>query len=85
MNIYLLEFLGNMILVLIILSTGNNIAISIVLVLGVYLGGAATTGNPAVILALYRAKQINFSELIFFILSEILGCLAGFEVYRLIY
>lgn len=81
-NSYFLEFIANLILVLVILTTENYFAISIVLVTGVYLGGAITTGNPAVIYTLYRANKINSQQFLFYLIAEILGCAIGFEIYN---
>lgn len=81
-NPYILEFIENLILILVILTTENYFAISLVLVTCVYLGGPITTGNPAVLYSLYRANKINSQELLFYLIAEILGCAIGFEIYN---
>ena len=81
-NSYFLEFIVNLILVLVILTTENYFAISIVLATGVYLGGVITTGNPAVLYTLYRANKINSQQFLFYLIAEILGCAIGFEIYN---
>lgn len=84
-NKYFIEFLENLILILVILTTGNFLLISIVLVSCIYLAGAVTTGNPAVIFALYLANKISSSELFFYLIAEIFGCLIGFFLYYLFF
>ena len=81
-NPYFLEFIANLILILVILFTENYFAISLILVTSVYLGGPITTGNPAVIYALYRANKINSQQFLFYLIAEILGCAIGYEIYN---
>jgi aquaporin Z len=83
-NKYLVEFLGTMFLVFIIFSTGNYLAIGAALAIGVFLGGAISGGafNPAVAFALYNSGKLSKSDLLPYIVVEILGALAGFEVYK---
>ena len=83
-NKYLVEFLGTMFLVFIIFATSNYLAIGAALAIGVFLGGRISGGafNPAVAFALYNAGKITKSDLLPYIIVEILGGLAGFEVYR---
>jgi len=81
-NKYFIEFLENLILILVILTSGNFLFISIIFISGIYLAGAITTGNPAVVLALFLAEKISTSELFFFILAEILGCVFGVLIYN---
>lgn len=81
-NKYFIEFLENLILILVILTSRNFLFISIIFVSGIYLAGAITTGNPAVVLALFLADKINTSELFFYIFAEILGCVFGFLIYN---
>jgi aquaporin Z len=84
LNKYLVEFLGTMFLVFIIFATGNYLAIGIALAIGVFLGGAISGGafNPAVALALYQAGKLTKQDLIPYIVVQLLGALAGFEVYK---
>ena len=83
-NKYLVEFLGTMFLVFIIFATGNYLAIGAALAIGVFLGGHISGGafNPAVAFALYNAGKLSKGDLLPYIIVEILGGLAGFEVYR---
>jgi aquaporin Z len=84
LNKYLVEFLGTMFLVFIIFATGNYLAIGAALAIGVFLGGPISGGsfNPAVTLALYHSGKLMKADIIPYIIVEILGGLAGFEVYK---
>ncbi len=86
MNKYLVEFLGTMFLVFIIFATGNYLAIGAALAVAVLLGGKISGGafNPAVAIALMQAGKIARSDLIPYIIAEIAGGLAGFEICKMI-
>ena len=83
MNKYLVEFLGTMFLMFVIFSTGNWAAIGSDLAIVVLLGGPISGGafNPAVAISLYSAGKLAKSDLIPYIIVEILGGLAAFYVY----
>ena len=87
MNKYLVEFLGTLFLVFIIFATGNYLAIGAALAVAVMLGGAISGGafNPAVAIALMYADKIPRSDLIPYIVAQIAGALAGFELFKMIY
>lgn len=84
MNKYLVEFLGTMLLVFVIFATGNWAAIGAALSVGVLLGGPISGGayNPAVAIALYASDKLPKSDLIPYIIVEILGALAAFHAYK---
>ena len=84
MNKYLVEFLGTTLLMFIILTTGNYLAIGATLAVIVLLGGAISGGsfNPAVSISLYAAGKLSKNDLIPYIIVEILGGLAAFFVYK---
>jgi glycerol uptake facilitator-like aquaporin len=84
MNKYIVEFLGTMFLVFVIFATGNWAAIGAALAVAVFLGGKISGGafNPAVAISLYSAGKLAKSDLIPFIIVEILGGLAAFFVYK---
>ena len=81
---YLVEFLGTMFLMFIILTTGNYLAIGAALAVIALLGGPVSGGsyNPAVTLALYHSGKLMKSDIVPYIIVEILGALAGFEAYK---
>lgn len=83
-NKYLVEFLGTMFLVYVIFATGNYLAIGAALAIGVLLGGAISGGafNPAVTLALYSAGKLSKSDLLPYMIVQMLGALAGLTVYK---
>ena len=84
MNKYLVEFLGTMFLMFVIFATGNWAAIGAALAIAVFLGGAISGGafNPAVAISLYAAGKISKSDLLPYIIVQILGALAAFYLYK---
>jgi glycerol uptake facilitator-like aquaporin len=83
MNKYFIEFLGTMFLMFVIFATGNWVAIGAALAIGVLLGGpiSGAAFNPAVAISLYAAGKLPKSDLIPYIILEILGALAAFYAY----
>jgi aquaporin Z len=83
MNKYLVEFLGTMFLVFTIFATGNWIAIGTALSIAVLLGGPISGGafNPAVAISLYYGGKLSQSDLLPYIIVEILGGLAAVYIY----
>lgn len=86
MNKYLVEFLGTLFLVFVIFATGNYLAIGAALAIGVLLGGAISGGafNPAVAVAFMYAGKIPRSDLIPYIVAQLAGGLAGFELFKMV-
>ena len=84
MNKYLVEFLGTMFLMFTIFATGNWLAIGAALAIAVLLGGAISGGafNPAVAISLYAAGKLPKSDVIPYVIVEILGALAAFHAYK---
>lgn len=84
MNKYLVEFLGTMLLVFVIFATGNWLAIGAALAVGVLIGGNVSGGayNPAVAISLYSAGKLAKSDVLPYIIVEILGGLAAFFLYK---
>jgi aquaporin Z len=84
MNKYLVEFLGTFFLTFVIFATGNYLAIGAALAVAVLLGGAISGGafNPAVAIALMYAGKLSRSDLIPYIIAEVAGGLAGFEIVK---
>lgn len=81
---YLVEFLGTMFLMFVIFATGHWLAIGGALAVAVFLGGVISGGafNPAVAVALYSAGKIKQTDLMPYIIVEILGALAAFYVFK---
>ena len=84
MKKYIVEFLGTMFLMFVIFATGNWAAIGAALAVAVFLGGAISGGafNPAVAISLYAAGKLQKSDLIPYIIAQILGALAAFYAYK---
>jgi aquaporin Z len=85
MNKYFVEFLGTMFLVFVIFATGNYLAIGAALAIAVLLGGSISGGayNPAVSIAMLYAGKMPRSDLIPYIVAQVAGGLAAFELYKL--
>ena len=86
MNKYLVEFLGTLFLVFVIFATGNYLAIGAALAIAVLLGGAISGGafNPAVAIVLLVSGKIPSKDIIPYIVAEIAGALAAFQLVRLV-
>ena len=86
MNKYLVEFLGTLLLVFVIYDTANYLAIGAALAVAVMLGGAISGGafNPAVSIAMMYAGRMPRSDLIPYIVAQIAGGLAGFELFKMV-
>ena len=84
MNKYLVEFLGTMFLMFVIFSTGNWLAIGAALAIAIVLGGAISGGafNPAVTIALSAADKLPKSDVMPYIIAQIIGALAAFYAYK---
>ena len=86
MQKYLVEFLGTLFLMFVIFYTGNWLAIGAALAVGVLLGGQISGGsfNPAVTMGLLAAGKINTGDVIPYIIAEIAGALAAFELFKIV-
>ena len=84
MNNYLAEFFGTALFVYVILATGNPIAIGATLALVILLTSSISGGhiNPAVSLVMASIGKIETSELIPYIMSQLLGGLVALEIYK---
>ena len=84
MNKYLVEFLGTMLITFVMFATGNWLAIGSTLAVAIFLGGYISTAayNPAVAISLYAAGKLPESDLIPYIIVEILGALGAFYAYK---
>lgn len=86
MNKYIVEFLGTLFLVFVIFATGNYLAIGAALAVAILLGSAISGGvfNPAAAIALMYAGKLSRNDLIPYIVAQIAGALAGFELFKLV-
>jgi len=84
MKKYLVEFLGTMFLMFVIFATGNWLAIGAALAVAALLGGAISGGayNPAVTISLFAAGKLSKSDVLPYIMVQILGALAAFYAYK---
>uniref|UniRef100_A0A6C0KY18 Major intrinsic protein n=1 Tax=viral metagenome TaxID=1070528 RepID=A0A6C0KY18_9ZZZZ len=84
MNKYLVEFLGTLLLSFVIFATGNYLAIGAALAVAVLVGGPISGGafNPAVTIALLTAGKLATNDVIPYIVAQIAGGLAGFELVK---
>ncbi len=84
MNKYLVEFLGTMFLMFTIFATGNWLAIGAALAIAALLGGPISGGayNPAVAISLYAAGKLAKSDVLPYVIVEILGALAAFYAFK---
>jgi aquaporin Z len=84
-NKFLVEFLGTLFFLFTIISAGNHpLAIGGALALAIYLGGKISGGNfnPAVSVMMVVAGKLSKQDLIGYILAQVLGGLAAFELYK---
>jgi aquaporin Z len=84
MNKYLVEFLGTMLLSYVIFATGNWLAIGSTLAIIVMIGGPVSGGafNPAIAISLYAADKLPKSDVLPYVVAQILGALAAFYAYK---
>lgn len=81
---YLVEFLGTLLLTYTIFATRNWLLIGLALAVAVFLGGKVSGGafNPAVAFSFFYGGQLGATDLMYYIIAEVLGALAGFEVFK---
>ena len=81
---YLVELLGTMFISFIIFSTGNYLAIGASVSIAILMGGVISTiaFNPAIAIAMFYAGKITANDLIPYVVAEVIGGLAGFELVR---
>jgi len=81
----LVEFLGTMLLIYVILATGNWAAIGATLSICILLGGKISGGsyNPAVTIALYTAGKLAENQVLPYIIAEVLGGLLAYQLYKM--
>jgi aquaporin Z len=83
---YLVEFLGTLIFLYVIIATnGNPYAVGLILTTVILIGGNISGGNfnPAVSVMMVLANKLKITELIPYVLSQVLGALCAFKIYSL--
>jgi len=81
---YLAEFTGTLFFVYVILATGNPLAIGAALALAIILTTNISGGhiNPAVTIAMASYDKINTSDILPYIVAQVLGGLVALEIYK---
>jgi glycerol uptake facilitator-like aquaporin len=84
MQKYLAEFLGTLFFVYVILYTGNPLAIGAALAIAIFLSASMSGGhiNPAVSVVMAAKGRISTTDLIPYIIAQILGGLVALEIYK---
>lgn len=85
MNKYITELIGTFFLVLVIGLTGNPIAIGIILMVMVYMGGPISGGhfNPAVSLGVCLRGKLSLKDFFIYMLFQIIGAILAALTYWL--
>jgi aquaporin Z len=81
------EFLGTLLLSFVIFSTGGNyVAIGVALAIAILIGGPISGGayNPALTIAMFYAKKLQVKDLVPYIIAQIAGGVAGYEIFKLV-
>jgi aquaporin Z len=86
LNKYIVEFLGTLLLVFVILATGNYLAIGATLALAILLGGSISGGafNPAVTVSLLAAGKIAANDVVPYIVVQVAGGLVAYQLYKIL-
>jgi len=83
-NKYLVEFIGTTFFIYVVLTTGNALAIGGALTIAVLLGGKISGGHysPAVTIIMTAAGKMPRSELLPYIIAQVLGGLTALELFK---
>lgn len=84
MNKYLVELLGTALLLYVILTTKNAVAIGAALAIVIIAGFKISGGhfNPAVTIAMVSAGKTSVNEVMPYILAQVSGALIALELYK---
>ena len=82
LNKYLVEFVGTTFFLFVILASGNALAIGAALAVAIMVGGKISGGNfnPAVSVMMVAAGKLRQSELLPYVLAQVLGGLTALEL-----
>jgi len=86
MNKYLVEFVGTLFFLFVILVSGEAIPIGLALILAILLGGKISGGhfNPAVSVMMFLNQKISSTDLLFYIISQLLGGAVALQLFKVI-
>lgn len=86
MHPYVVEFVGTLLLMFVIVATGNYLAIGATLAIAVLLGGGISGGafNPAVAIGMVLNGQLPSRELMPYVLSQVLGAVVAVQLFQLV-
>ncbi len=81
----LVEFIGTFIFFSVILRQGQAIPIAIALATAIYFGGAISGGhfNPAVSFMMFMNGKLKSTQLIQYVLAQLVAAMAALYMYRL--
>jgi len=81
---YFVEFLGTLLFIYIVLTTGNPLAIGAGLTLIILLTKGISGGfiNPAVTISMAAAGQLPINQIIPYCLAQLFGGLVALELYK---
>jgi len=84
MNKYLVEFLGTVFFLYVIVATGDALAIGAALAVVILLGGSISGGhfNPAVSVMMTAAGKLPKSDLLPYVIAQVLGGIVALELFR---
>jgi len=84
MNKYLVEFLGTVFFLYVIIATGDALAIGAALAVVILLGGPISGGhfNPAVSIMMAAAGKLPKTELLPYVIAQVLGGIVALELFR---
>jgi aquaporin Z len=84
MKAVLVEFVGSFVFLLVILATGNFLAIGATLALCILVGAkySGANFNPAVTVMMVVAKKQKMDTLLPYITAQVLGGLAAFALWK---
>ena len=81
---YLVEFIGTFIFLSVILTSGEAIPIGIALITAIYFGGKISGGNfnPAVSVMMHLKGSLNMTDMIAYIVAQVLGGVAALCLHK---
>ena len=85
MNKYLVEFLGTAFFLYVILASGNAFVIATALVIAIMVGGKVSGGNynPAVSIMMAAKGTLSKSDVLPYIVAQILGGLVALQLHKI--